>query len=348
MISGRPSRFMSPIACAVLNALSGNQTWPACCSSAICAPSKAGSAGTIFRASASPPRDGADGEPAQPARPVTTDRPQSVITSMNDPRSKKRRSISRGSCGAEVGREPSMGRWMVSNWSPAPGTEQRRAPALGNVARANAGCCETPRTSSDTTRCDTPLAPITRGPPICALDVYTSRPSTLFSAEAPVKIKGASGVLNHALAQPRAVRADADGAPRDVRQRDCFFVRAAGGRRDLARALQALHALPAAHVRQPPAHLAGALVHHAVRQNPPVGAEHLVVVLGQVDVLEPLGGLGLVHPLDPERRLDRLVQTDARAGVGGDVHAGQALRDARSNAARYTASSAGRRNRTCA
>ena len=51
---------------------------------------------------------------------------------------------------------------------------------------------DTPRTSSETTTCDTPLAPITLGPPICALLVYTSRPNTLLSADAPVRMRGAS------------------------------------------------------------------------------------------------------------------------------------------------------------
>mmetsp|Transcript_10942 Transcript_10942/g.45970 ORF Transcript_10942/g.45970 Transcript_10942/m.45970 type:complete len:341 (+) Transcript_10942:2114-3136(+) len=135
------------------------------------------------------------------------------------------------------------------------------------------------------------------------------------------------GVLNHALAQTRAVRANADAARGDVRQRDRALVRAAGRRRDLARALQALHALTPAHVRQTPAHLARVLAHHAVCEHAPVGAEHLEVVLGEVHVLEPLGRLLGVHPRDSERGFDRLVQPDARARVGGDVHAGEALRD---------------------
>ena len=180
---------MSPIACAVLNALSGNQTWPACCSSADSRPLSCGIRGDgpkLVRVStATVPM----GKPPSRARPVTTDRPQSVITSMNDPRSKNRASISRGSCGAEVGVNPPGsvdGVELVGA-----GTERkRRAPAHASASQRK--MLETPRTSSDTTRCDTPLAPITRGPPICALDVYTSRPSTLFSADAPVRIRGAS------------------------------------------------------------------------------------------------------------------------------------------------------------
>mmetsp|Transcript_14907 Transcript_14907/g.36608 ORF Transcript_14907/g.36608 Transcript_14907/m.36608 type:complete len:258 (+) Transcript_14907:1037-1810(+) len=187
MMSGRPSRFMSLMACAVLKAESGNHTWPACISSVICAPSNAGSAGTVFSDVRVSTATAPMGSPPRRARPVTTLRPQSVITSMNDPRSKKWFSRSRGSYGVDVGVKP-MERWMVS----ARVLKGRGAPRLAGTYDSQRRMDATPRTSSDTMRCDTPLDPITREPPICALDVYTSRPRTLLSADAPVRISGAS------------------------------------------------------------------------------------------------------------------------------------------------------------
>mmetsp|Transcript_14907 Transcript_14907/g.36607 ORF Transcript_14907/g.36607 Transcript_14907/m.36607 type:complete len:623 (+) Transcript_14907:577-2445(+) len=132
-------------------------------------------------------------------------------------------------------------------------------------------------------------------------------------------------VLDHALAEATAVGADAHRAAGDVRHGDCGRVRARGGSGDLPAALQALHALPPAHVGEGEAHLACLLVHHAVGYHPPVGAQHLEVVLAEVQVLEPPRRLLRVLPRDAERRLDGLVQADARAAVSADVHAGQAL-----------------------
>mmetsp|Transcript_36878 Transcript_36878/g.91108 ORF Transcript_36878/g.91108 Transcript_36878/m.91108 type:complete len:476 (+) Transcript_36878:152-1579(+) len=192
MISGSPSRFMSPMACAVLNAESGNHTCPAWVSSAICAPSNAGSAGTVFSEVRVSTATAPMGRPPRRARPVTTLRPQSFITSMNEPRSKKCSSISRGSCGRLGGVKP-MGRWMVSGMASRAGEENGRGPPrLAGMYDSQRRMELTPRTSSGTMRWLTPLAPITRGPPICALDVYTSRPSTLLRAEAPVRMSGAS------------------------------------------------------------------------------------------------------------------------------------------------------------
>mmetsp|Transcript_13554 Transcript_13554/g.50741 ORF Transcript_13554/g.50741 Transcript_13554/m.50741 type:complete len:260 (-) Transcript_13554:5713-6492(-) len=195
IISGSPSRFISPIACAVLNALSGNHTCPGCCSSACCAPSNAGSAGTVFVDVRVSTATAPIGNPPRRARPVTTDVPQSVMVSMNDSWSKNLLSISLGSCGALVGVNP-IGRCTVSNPQSGPGNRFREkgsaAPVRLGTKESHRRTARTPLTSSWTTRCDTPFAPITRGPPICALLVYTSRPNTLFSADAPVKISGAS------------------------------------------------------------------------------------------------------------------------------------------------------------
>ena len=55
----------------------------------------------------------------------------------------------------------------------------------------------TPLMSFFSTLCETPLLNMIWTPPSCVLDVYTSRPSNLFKAEAPVKMIEEFSIWKH-------------------------------------------------------------------------------------------------------------------------------------------------------
>ena len=107
-----------------------------------------------------------------------------------------------------------------------------------------------------------------RAAPICALEVYTS-PQHLFSAEAPVKIKGAR------RAESRWHSREQYAPMPTLRAVTYASVTVSLYARLVAAAISPepcrYSALPAAHVRQPPAHLAGP--HHAVGEPAPAGAD---------------------------------------------------------------------------
>ena len=134
-------------------------------------------------------------------------------------------------------------------------------------------------------------------------------------------------MLDDALAQPRAVRADTDRPARDVREGDCALVGPARRSGNLTAALQALDTLPAAHVCEREANLTRLAIHDPVCKHPPVRAEHLVVILREVEVLKPAAGFRGIHPCYLKRSLDRLIQADPGAAVAADVNAGEALSD---------------------
>eukprot|EP00160_Parvularia_atlantis_P017284 Unigene5881_Nuclearia_a/m.17975 Unigene5881_Nuclearia_a/g.17975 ORF Unigene5881_Nuclearia_a/g.17975 Unigene5881_Nuclearia_a/m.17975 type:complete len:301 (+) Unigene5881_Nuclearia_a:796-1698(+) len=198
IISGSSSPWLkSLIACAVLNAESGNQTCPACCSTCCCDSALAGSAGitaSIVRVSTAITPIGT---PPSRARPVTTVLAHPPSVSTNESRSNRplthRPPFSsswpairhRGSYGSLCGNHPTS----RSTGSTA-GTIGSGMPRSRGMKASHSRIALTPWKSSLAVRCDTPLLYMICVPPSCRLDVYTSRPRTLLSAPAPVRMIG--------------------------------------------------------------------------------------------------------------------------------------------------------------
>mmetsp|Transcript_25305 Transcript_25305/g.75302 ORF Transcript_25305/g.75302 Transcript_25305/m.75302 type:complete len:212 (+) Transcript_25305:1295-1930(+) len=197
MMSGRFSpRLKSRMAVAVLWALSGNQTWPACGSTTSWLSGLAGSAGTrrstLRVSTAMTPM----GMPPSLARPVTTLRPQPSRHSWKVPSSKKPESLApsglvvpasmwRGSYGRFDGvkvtsRETgSLGSRMAGMDFASLGTKESQS-----------RMAVTPSWSLCTSLCVMPLGTMTCGPPSWSCEVYTFLPSSLFKAPKPVRIIG--------------------------------------------------------------------------------------------------------------------------------------------------------------
>ena len=131
--------------------------------------------------------------------------------------------------------------------------------------------------------------------------------------------------LDVPLPEAAQVRADAHGAPGDVRQRERVRVRRGLLAGDHPRTPQILHADAvnlADDVVQLHARLA--ILRHLLRVHRALG-EVRVVLGGEVQILEPQAGVGGVVPRHLEVRLELLHQADARARVGRDVYARQTL-----------------------
>ena len=130
------------------------------------------------------------------------------------------------------------------------------------------------------------------------------------------------------MAEARQVRADADGAGGHERQREALLVGAAEGGRDGAAAAEALDAEAVV-----PADDAVELPPRAEAVRRPDGLRRdelpqpLVVGVVQVQVLEALGRVGRVGPLDLEALADLLGDAEPGAGVGGEVDDGELARE---------------------
>mmetsp|Transcript_40106 Transcript_40106/g.95123 ORF Transcript_40106/g.95123 Transcript_40106/m.95123 type:complete len:289 (+) Transcript_40106:818-1684(+) len=200
IISGRFSpRLKSAIACAVLNAESGNHTWPACCSTVSRESGLAGSAGRMRSERRVSTAMTPIGMPPRRARPTTTDLPHPARYSLKVPLSKKPdchlspsitpASMCRGSYGALVGTK-SMSREMESVTGRIGGAED----ASFGTNDSQSSMALTPSWSLGTCWCETPFGIITCGPPSWSWEVYTSFPRSLLSAEYPVRMSGPSTI----------------------------------------------------------------------------------------------------------------------------------------------------------
>mmetsp|Transcript_24814 Transcript_24814/g.42770 ORF Transcript_24814/g.42770 Transcript_24814/m.42770 type:complete len:215 (+) Transcript_24814:1208-1852(+) len=189
MNRGRPSRDMSAIAWDVLYAESGNHTWPACWTTASVDMGFAGSAGVTCSTERVSTAMKPTGMPPRRPRPVTTVLAQPARVSIMEPLSKKPdcqwplesvtpASMWRESYGVLVGRKE-IGRLMGSTAS----MTGSAAPLRSGTNESQLRTWMTPSRSSLTVRWETPLANMILVPPICRLDVYTSRPRTLLRAE---------------------------------------------------------------------------------------------------------------------------------------------------------------------
>mmetsp|Transcript_6409 Transcript_6409/g.27247 ORF Transcript_6409/g.27247 Transcript_6409/m.27247 type:complete len:212 (+) Transcript_6409:1047-1682(+) len=153
MNNGRPSRFISRIAWAVLCEESGNQTWPACCSTRSCVSGEAGSAGVVFSTVRASTAMMPKGIPPSRARPVTTVFAHPETVSIHDPLSKIPVSApfpqinSRGSYGT-----PLAGEYVTPRPIGSSGSTIGRRPFLLEGIKLNQSKIErTPSTSSFTT-----------------------------------------------------------------------------------------------------------------------------------------------------------------------------------------------------
>mmetsp|Transcript_91067 Transcript_91067/g.278769 ORF Transcript_91067/g.278769 Transcript_91067/m.278769 type:complete len:261 (+) Transcript_91067:860-1642(+) len=197
IISGKFSpRLKSRIAVAVLEALSGNQTCPACGSRTSMLAGFAGSAGTrrsTFRVStAMTPM----GMPPSFARPTTTLLPQPSRYSWKLPSSKK--PLTRAPSGPRVPASMCRGSYGIFVWVKATSlsTGSIGSKSGGGLAAVlgvydnQSKMALTPSWSLCTSLCVTPLGTITWGPPNWSCDEYTFSPKSLFNAPKPVKIIG--------------------------------------------------------------------------------------------------------------------------------------------------------------
>mmetsp|Transcript_22294 Transcript_22294/g.72301 ORF Transcript_22294/g.72301 Transcript_22294/m.72301 type:complete len:2084 (-) Transcript_22294:68-6319(-) len=150
-------------------------------------------------------------------------------------------------------------------------------------------------------------------------------PEQLVERGAPGEDERRVLLLDDAVRKPGAVRANPDRAARDVRERERLLVRLGGDARDGPGSLEALDADAADDVGDLPPHLAGVL--DAGRLDRALLVQPRVVLVAEVDVLPALARVRRVVPRRLESRLDELVEADARARVGGDVHARDALLD---------------------
>ena len=195
MSSGSPSRSKSTIACAVLYAEFGYHTCPASRMRCSVECGFAGSAGTTRSSVRVSTAITPNGMPPRRARPTTTDVAHPASVSWNESRSKRPGTytpsttapaiIARGSYGVDVGVKATS-RSTGSTGGRIRGGRPRRSGTYASHRRYSRIACR----SSCTTRCDTPFACMMPGPPSCRFDVYTSRPSSLFSALYPVRIIG--------------------------------------------------------------------------------------------------------------------------------------------------------------
>mmetsp|Transcript_26316 Transcript_26316/g.81279 ORF Transcript_26316/g.81279 Transcript_26316/m.81279 type:complete len:240 (-) Transcript_26316:5387-6106(-) len=200
MKHGRRSWWKSSSASAVLRALSGNQTWPACASTAAELSGSAGSAGSYLRTLRVSTMMTPAGMPPRVARPTTTVLAQSESDSTHEPASNmpsvpvaaSPATRARGSYGAALAGTKVTSRSTGS----AAGCDTRR----GTAALAEATVCgmrssqrsavRTASRSSRAWKCDTPFGSMISVPPSCWLDEYTSLPSSLLMAGAPVRMIG--------------------------------------------------------------------------------------------------------------------------------------------------------------
>mmetsp|Transcript_36871 Transcript_36871/g.79967 ORF Transcript_36871/g.79967 Transcript_36871/m.79967 type:complete len:579 (+) Transcript_36871:554-2290(+) len=141
------------------------------------------------------------------------------------------------------------------------------------------------------------------------------------------------GTLDHLdvpLTKPVQVRTNADRSTRCVGQSECLLVGTAGLAGNETAALEALDADAALGRGEVLAddriqHMSGLAIHCDLMASHRLLGQALVVRVRQVEVLETLHGVVLVHPRDLHQRLQLIDTTNSSTRVARDVNPGNAL-----------------------